>query len=662
MNRINMGKPEVREISALKDSYKYVRINHKLYNGSDSISHQLYQLDVDPEETQDAANQFPSVTASFRTAAEEWYEDILQSGRAFQTPVFYLGRLSEPATFINGDAFSTKSPSLRRQGFPIGDWNQPGQFISYAVNVTEAGRYRVEMLFSSEPEGIGAEYLLGTEYDSAIVKISNENRVLSDWLELPAGRQDLKIQLQKLSPKGSAIRQFRHLIVHRALESEADGLPKNIGVAYQNSRQTKRDTVWQSHATIDFFTKLAMSGKLLSLGANDSLRIQPFCENEESLNKVIIWLDFEPILVLDAPLDESTISIPYSGRHTVNVEFVSKDGIKNTARFDVVKAENPISIWYGPIQRFGHLGEPQRWINVLGNIADPEQIDSVSFSINSNEERLLSLGSDLHRLALPGDFNVELTWDEVQAGENTLLIKAYPKNTPPVTSTIKLLVEKGNTWPLPYQIDFSKLNNLQDVVQIVDGHWRLEETGVRTQQRYYDRVLTMGDTTWSNFETTVRLTIHGFTPSEPGPPTYNVSHFGVAMRWRGHHSDGRQPSRKWFPLGAQGEFLLKDKLDSCQWRILFNGTPKVKPHKYSDKRNALPLGKPIRIKTQVVTMPDGRTRYRFKQWPDDRPEPPEWDVEGFETDDYPSGALCLVPHNSDVTIHELRVEPLVLSE
>ena len=64
------------------------------------------------------------------------------------------------------------------------------------------------------------------------------------------------------------------------------------------------------------------------------------------------------------------------------------------------------------------------------------------------------------------------------------------------------------------------------------------------------------------------------------------------------------------------------------------------------------------IKAQVQTMPDGRTRYRFRQWANAQAEPDTWDVEGFEAGDYPSGALCLVPHNSDVTIHSVQVVSL----
>jgi hypothetical protein len=282
--------------------------------------------------------------------------------------------------------------------------------------------------------------------------------------------------------------------------------------------------------------------------------------------------------------------------------------------------KNPIALWYGPVQHFGQLGKPQRWINVLGNLSDPEQVEAATFSINGGEQRPLALGGDLHRLAQAGDFNAELSWNEVEPGENTLTITVVTAAGNATTALVQLVIEKDQTWPLPYHLDFSKVKNLQDVVQIVDGLWHLEETGVRTAEPYYDRVLSMGDETWTNYQTTMRLTIHGFTPSTSGPPTYNVTHFGVAMRWRGHHSDGLQPSRKWFPLGAQGEFLLKDNLEDCQWRILFDGT-KDKPHKYADGRNTLVIGKPICIKTQVATLPEGCSRYRFKQWTDGQPEP-----------------------------------------
>ncbi len=324
---------------------------------------------------------------------------------------------------------------------------------------------------------------------------------------------------------------------------------------------------------------------------------------------------------------------------------------------DAACQEVSIKCWYGTKQNFGNLGHPQRWVNVLGNISPGDGVSSNYFILNSNDPDTFNLGSDLHRLAASGDFNIQLSWEDLRQGKNNLQIIVKNTSGQITTETIILHIEKENRWPLPYAIDFSTVSALQDVVQVVDGKWRLEKSGVRTSHRYYDRVLTLGDSSWKNYQALIKLTIHDWTPSEPGPPTYNVSHMGVALRWRGHHEDGRQPSRKWYPLGAQGEFLLKQNTDSCRWRILFDGT-KDKKRKYADVTNKLNPGAPIFIRAEVKTILDGRSRYRFKQWHAEENEPKYWDVSGMEENDYPSGALCLVPHNSDVTIHEIRVVPL----
>ncbi|MBT7585295.1 MAG: hypothetical protein HN558_07145 [Gemmatimonadetes bacterium] len=64
------------------------------------------------------------------------------------------------------------------------------------------------------------------------------------------------------------------------------------------------------------------------------------------------------------------------------------------------------------------------------------------------------------------------------------------------------------------------------------------------------------------------------------------------------------------------------------------------------------------INGQITTMPDRRSRYRFKQWQESVPEPAAWDIEGFEVDDDPSGSLCLVPHNPNVTLHTVSIEKI----
>ncbi len=319
--------------------------------------------------------------------------------------------------------------------------------------------------------------------------------------------------------------------------------------------------------------------------------------------------------------------------------------------------QSAIEFWYGSRQYFGQNGEPQRWINVLGNVADSERVDTLIYRLNDGPPFGLSRGSDLHRLANPGDFNVEFAWYEVHVGENDLVVEAVYADGRRALGEVTLVVERGNTWPLPYRVDFSEVDDLQKVVQVIDGHWRLDEEGVRTVTPYYDRVIGVGDTTWHDYEALVRLTVHGFTPSVPGPPTYNVTHFGVAMRWRGHHSDPHQPNRKWYPMGSQGELLLKALPENSRYRILFGSEHTTQPGTIDFP---VELGQQRWVRTQVQTLDTDSTRYRFKTWPVDEEEPEKWQAEGTEPGslDYPSGSLLIVPHNSDVTIHEVSATPL----
>ncbi|MBK8500734.1 MAG: hypothetical protein IPL46_00210 [Saprospiraceae bacterium] len=316
-----------------------------------------------------------------------------------------------------------------------------------------------------------------------------------------------------------------------------------------------------------------------------------------------------------------------------------------------------ITCWYGKEQVFGQIALTQRWINVLGNISPSENIAETFYEIN-DQVIPFKLGPDLHRLARSGDFNLDIPLTELTDGVNHLVITAISSNGDTIREDIDLRIYKNRNWPLPYEVDFSEIKRIQESVQVVDGLWKLTKAGIRTVEPYYYRALSIGDTSWSNFEATIKVTIHDWTPSQPGPPTYNVSHFGVAMYWRGHHTDDLQPHRKWFPLGAQGEFLLKEATDSCRWRILLDGGKETKAPIYAVGTNRIQKEQPMWFKAQVTTIENGSTRYLYRQWVDGVKEPEKWDVSGIDEHDYPSGSLCIVPHNSDVTIHQIRIVPL----
>jgi len=178
------------------------------------------------------------------------------------------------------------------------------------------------------------------------------------------------------------------------------------------------------------------------------------------------------------------------------------------------KKVEKIDIWYGDEQSFGLNGRAQNWINILGNVDRNTEWESVTYMLNGKNGNTLTLGSDKHRLANKGDFNIELSWEEVNEGENKLEIIATPKKGKTIRREVSVNVTKGKKWPLPYYLDFSKTKNLQEVVQVVDGRWELTPEGVKTAEPYYDRVLTIGDTNWTNYEANIELTIHGIFRTE----------------------------------------------------------------------------------------------------------------------------------------------------
>lgn len=64
----------------------------------------------------------------------------------------------------------------------------------------------------------------------------------------------------------------------------------------------------------------------------------------------------------------------------------------------------------------------------------------------------------------------------------------------------------------------------------------------------YDRLLGIGDLSWTDYEAEVSFTFHGFEGVFSSPS--NGPALGMIARWPGHTPDGFQPARQWFPLGA----------------------------------------------------------------------------------------------------------------
>lgn len=194
-------------------------------------------------------------------------------------------------------------------------------------------------------------------------------------------------------------------------------------------------------------------------------------------------------------------------------------------------------------------------------------------------------------------------------------------------------------------------------MQVTDGKWKLTDSGLRCVERYYDRAFALGDASWRDYEVETTVTVHALTSPNSGPNTTGVTHAAVALRWPGHDPDGAQPTVKWHPLGATGEFRFGGDLQQCRWRI-FDGQRRF--HRELERRRQLQFERPYSMKHRVETLADGASRYSTKLWPAGENEPPQWDFQRTEhDDDVPTGSALLLAHHSEVTFGDIHVRPIV---
>lgn len=311
-----------------------------------------------------------------------------------------------------------------------------------------------------------------------------------------------------------------------------------------------------------------------------------------------------------------------------------------------------IDIWYGPTQTFGQHGQPQNWVNIFGNVSDPDGLSSLTYTLNGGAPRPLSVGPDSRRLVDAGDFNVDPAWSELLPGANLIEITAVDTLLNQSTSTVTVNNALATEWPLPYAIDWSTVTDVMDVAQPVDGLWLLAPDGVRTGQIGYDRLLAIGDLAWTDYEITAPITVHGVYPGLPsGPPG-----LGVLIRWTGHTDNpvsGWQPKSGYLPLGTIGWWRWNSSATAANLEFYQTGV--------SQSFTPL-LETPYMFKIRVSSTTGLGGLYQMKVWPAADAEPANWTLEyqaGSENLAY--GSLLLIAHYADATFGDVSVTPLPLS-
>lgn len=329
-----------------------------------------------------------------------------------------------------------------------------------------------------------------------------------------------------------------------------------------------------------------------------------------------------------------------------------------------------IDFWYGNEQTFGQPGDTQPLVNLLGSIRPVSHVGDTWYQLNNETWRQLVLGPDLHRLARPGDFNIEIERTKLKKGINTFRVRLHDLWGRKRTGEVSILYEPENSWPLPYEVDFSKITRLQEVVEVIDGKWSLTHKGVRTAEPYYDRQLAFGDSGWGDVELEAEIIFHRHFTSYAdrnwnGPTYLSHAHTSFNLRWGGHPDDGAIPRRNWQNLGslvALRSDLSRKNAGSYWWMHYgfgLQGKPAPRSEMRPDERYQVAFEEPYLYRMRAETIDTDTTRYSTKVWKKDKPEPEEWQMTGTDlSETVKTGSIVFVVHHSDVTLCRIRVSKL----
>ncbi len=332
---------------------------------------------------------------------------------------------------------------------------------------------------------------------------------------------------------------------------------------------------------------------------------------------------------------------------------------------NAINRDIEFDIYYGDVQNYGQIGNPQPWVDILGRVFPSDSgngISSLTYSLNGGPDTPLSVGPDQRRLALKGDFHIELDINSLNDGANTVLIKATDNGGEQGQTTVTVNYDAGNSWPKNYTADWTGIvshTDILDIAQVVDGAWIIENGELVPYYHVYDRMVAIGDQdTWDDYEVTVPITINGlnedgFRPIPAGPG------IGLILRWPGYfQKNSEQPRLGWENLGALAWNRWKENEDDeivSGLQMLAYGGDEVG----TNPDVQLEFGVTYMYKASVQSKIGGGAIYRFKVWKQGDPEPYEWHIIHDGDPDGPdSGSIVILAHYVDVNIGNVAVKPL----
>jgi uncharacterized repeat protein (TIGR02543 family) len=370
--------------------------------------------------------------------------------------------------------------------------------------------------------------------------------------------------------------------------------------------------------------------------------------------------------VADNALSTShSVALPgYSAGQVVHYRLHATDASGNHSQtsgssFTVPATSAPVlDVWYGADQSFGQLGAPQKWVNILGNVSDPQGVASLRYRLNGGSWKNLTVGADGRRLLSPGDFNAEIDHDVLVSGTNTVELEAVDSSGNAATKLVTVEWTDGVAPPPSFSSNWASASAVTDRAQPVDGHWELVPGGVRPSDVGYDRLLSLGDLGWVDYDLTTTVTVHEIDAAGAAAnPNSGTPALWFVAGWQGHSPlNANDPSQPYWYYWPSGAFLGYGYTSGGDPRVIAIGNENG-PQDADYSLGALQLETPYKVRVQAISEGAG-VRYRMKIWLGSNPEPATWTVDILEDSGPDSGGMAISLHHIDATIGDITVVPV----
>lgn len=403
------------------------------------------------------------------------------------------------------------------------------------------------------------------------------------------------------------------------------------------------------------FTNLAETG--LAVSGGPAVEINVIGPGAYTLSPPLSELQLGDNLTIEAVAGENAVFESWEGTGTADgttyVVEVNGD-LQVTATFEDLQPLPVLDVWYGDDQTFGANGITQTWVNILGNLTDRDGIARFTYTLNDGAPQNLSLGPDGQRLADLGDFNAEIAFQDLEPGDNTVVLEAIDSVGNTTTETVN--VTRADT-PDPISdrtYTWEGVENPTEVVHIADGKWAVDGDQLVTVEPDFDRAFIIGDETWINYEVSVEITpreldVNAYQELSGSPRLF------LAGGWRGHVDwTGKQPNTGYWPIGAFAVWHWSPEeqlfLEGNERKVT-DTTPRPPPQfdtTYIFKLRA----------EEVEVGGAAAVEYSFKVFVKGTDEPDDWEVSIVDSSGPQSGSILISAHHVDAAFGEITIDAL----